>query len=78
MSSITVRLPDSIHRKAKEVARADGVSLNQFISAAVGEKVSSVLTLAYLKERAAQGHEADFDEILQRVPDREPLEHDKL
>jgi hypothetical protein len=78
MSSITIRLPDSIHKKAKEVAKADGISLNQFISSAVGEKLSSILTLDYLKQRAALGSEGDFDRILDMVPDREPLEYDRL
>lgn len=78
MSSITVRLPDSIHKKAREVAKADGVSLNQFISAAVGEKLSSVLTVDYLKERAKKGDPSGFDQVLAIVPDREPLDEDRL
>jgi phosphate uptake regulator len=78
MSSITVRLPESLHRKVREIAKADGVSLNQFISSAVGEKLSSVLTLAYLEKRAERADSEAFDRILQKVPGRQPLEHDQL
>jgi len=72
MSSITIRLPDSLHQKAREIAKADGVSLNQFINAAVGEKLSSILTLNYLEERARKGSSEAFSRILDKVPDREP------
>lgn len=78
MSAITIRLPESLHRKLKEISKRDGVSLNQFISSAAAEKLSAVLTLQYLKERADRGSDAAFREILERVPDRPPIEHDQL
>jgi hypothetical protein len=78
MSSITIRLPESIHRKAREVAKADGISLNQFISSAVGEKLSSVLTVEYLSKRAKSGNAEHFDAVLAKVSDREPLQEDAL
>ena len=78
MSAITIRLPESLHRKLKEVAKRDGVSLNQFISSAAAEKLSAVLTVDYLKERASRGSEEAFREVLARVPDRPPLDHDRL
>ncbi len=78
MSSITVRLPDSLHRKIREVAKKDGVSINQFISSAAGEKLSAILTIDYLKARAKKGKRADFDKILKKIPGREPLEWDRI
>ncbi len=78
MSSITVRLPDSLHRKIREVAKKDGVSINQFISSAAGEKLSAILTVDYLKARAKKGKRADFDKILKKAPDRGPLEWDRI
>ncbi len=78
MSSITVRLPDSLHQKIREVAKKDGVSINQFISSAAGEKLSAILTVDYLKSRAKKGKRSDFDKVLKKVPDREPLEWDRI
>lgn len=78
MSSITVRLPDSVHRKVKEVAKVDGVSINQFISSAVGEKLASVLTENYLEERAKRGDREKFEQVLKKVSEREPLDEDRL
>ena len=43
MSILSVRFPDSIHKKAKEISLKDHVSLNQFIANAVSEKLAAVL-----------------------------------
>ena len=54
MSALNLRLLDSIHRHIKEVAKKEGVSINQFISTAVTEKISAIMTEDYLKGRAAR------------------------
>ncbi len=53
MTALTVRLPNSVHQKVKELALRDEISVNQFIAAAVSEKMASVMTLDYLKLAAA-------------------------
>jgi hypothetical protein len=78
MSALSLRLPDSIHRHIKEIARKEGVSINQFISSAVSEKISALLTEDYLKERANRADHHTLKEILEKVPDREPLPGDEL
>ena len=69
MSTLTLNLPDSLHRKVRELAQEDGVSINQFISTAVAEKLSALLTVEYLEERAKLGSRQKFLAILDRVPD---------
>ena len=32
MTALTIRLPDSVHLRIKELAARDGVSVNQFIA----------------------------------------------
>ena len=78
MSTLSVRLPDSLHKKLKELADQEGVSMNQFITLAVSEKMSALLTVDYLKERAERGSRKAFEEIMSEVPDVEPEEYDKL
>ncbi len=78
MSALSLRLPDSIHRHIREIAKKEGVSINQFISSAVSEKISVLLTEDYLKSRAGKAKKKDLKNILDRVPDREPLPGDKL
>ena len=78
MSAINVRLPDSLHRLAKEVAIQDHISLNQFIISAVAEKISALTTEAYLEERARKGSSERFHSALAKVPDAEPAEFDRI
>jgi len=78
MSALSLRLPDSIHRHIREIAKKEGVSINQFISSAVSEKISALLTEDYLKSRAKKARKKDFKSILDKVPDREPLSGDEL
>ena len=69
MTALTVRLPNSVHQKVRELAERDDISVNQFIAAAVSEKMASVMTLDYLKAEAAKGNRKDFDRFLAMVPD---------
>jgi len=75
---MSLRLPDSIHRHIKEIAKREGVSINQLITTAVTEKVSALLTEDYLQERAARADSKAFQRILDKVPKREPLPGDEL
>lgn len=78
MSAINVRLPDSLHKMAKEVATKDHISLNQFITSAIAEKISALTTESYLDERANRGSQVKFRQALAKVPDVEPEEFDRL
>jgi predicted DNA-binding ribbon-helix-helix protein len=77
MTALTIRLPNSVHQKIKELAARDDVSVNQFIASAASEKMASVLTLDYLKAEAAKGKRSDFDHYLSMVPDVPAQEGDK-
>lgn len=78
MSAINLRLPESLHKAIRELAKEDNISINQFITLAVAEKVSALMTEAYLSERASRASRAKFDAALAKVPDVEPDEHDQL
>ncbi|MCZ6635891.1 MAG: toxin-antitoxin system HicB family antitoxin, partial [bacterium] len=62
----------------KEIARREGVSINQFISTAVSEKISAIMTEDYLMNRAKRAQKGTLKQILDKVPDREPLPGDEL
>lgn len=70
MSTISLRLPDSLHEQARQLAKSDRVSINQLITTALAEKVSALLTVEYLAERAARGDRARFDAVLDKVRTR--------
>ena len=69
MTALTVRLPNSVHQKIKELAARDDISVNQFIASAAAEKMASVLTVDYLRAEAAKGNRREFDRYLSKVPD---------
>jgi len=78
MSTISLRLPDSLHNAARELAKKDGVSINQLIATALAEKLSALMAEEYLEARARRGKREDFDALMAKVPDVEPEEYDKL
>ena len=78
MSTLSVRLPDSLHNMAKTLASQDHVSMNQFIASAVAEKVSALATESYLKERAGRASEDKFKAALAAVPAQKPQDFDRL
>ncbi len=69
MTALTIRLPNSVHQKIKELAARDDISVNQFIASAAAEKMASVMTLDFLKAEAAKGQRGDFEHYLNSVPD---------
>ena len=78
MSALSLRLPKSLHEQLRELAREEGISVNQFVTLAVAEKVAAISTIEYLEKRAKRGSRDKFLEILSKAPDVEPEESDKL
>jgi len=78
MSTISLRLPDSLHKQIRKLATQEGISINQFLSTAAAEKMAALLTVEYLEERAKLGSREKFEAALASLPDDEPDEYDKL
>jgi hypothetical protein len=78
MSVVKIQIPDSLHKSLHDLASRDGISIDQFISIAVAEKLSALMTESYLKDRARSGDRAKYDAILAKVPDVEPEVYDRI
>jgi len=78
MSTLSLRIPKSMHEKMRELAKKEGVSMNQLISSAISEKLSALLTEEYLMERGKLGSREKFDQVLSKVPDVAPKKGDEL
>jgi hypothetical protein len=78
MSTMSVRLPESLHEKAREMAEREGVSINQLVTTALAEKLSALLTEEYLAQRAARGNREKFDRVLAKVSDQRPITGDEI
>ena len=78
MSTLSLRLPESLHKQLKEMSQREGISINQLVSTAVAEKLSALMTVDYLEARALRGDRSRFERVLSRVPDTEPVPEDRL
>jgi hypothetical protein len=78
MSALSLRLPNSLHEHARELAQREGISINQLIATALAEKMAALLTEEYFDQRAKRGSRASFLTALSKVPDVEPERYDRL
>jgi len=78
MSTMTVRLPESLHDQLKDLAKAEGISINQFLVVAAAEKMSALKTVEFLESEAKLASRKGFESVLSKVPDVQPDEADRL
>ena len=78
MSTLSLRLANSLHDEVKHLAKKEGISINQFIASAVAEKMSALMTENYLVERSKKGNKKAFLQAMSKVPNVEPEANDKL
>jgi len=78
MSTISLRLPESLHDSARALAQRENISINQLITLALTEKVSALMTEEYLGKRAKRGSRRKFERAMTKVADAEPEEQDRL
>jgi hypothetical protein len=76
MSSISLRLPESLHKKARDLAKKENTSINQFVSSALAEKISAITTEEYIQTRAGRASKAKFRKALAKVKNITPSEID--
>lgn len=76
MSTMSIRLPKSLHRTLRDVAGREGVSMNQFVTLAVAEKLSALATEEVLRERGARASRSRYEAALAEIPDRPAEPHD--
>jgi len=78
MATLSLRLPESLHRKLAELAKTEGVSLNQLLSSAAAEKLAALMTEEYLADRAKHASRRKFDAVLAKVPNAPPVAGDEM
>jgi len=62
----------------KELAKQEGISINQLAVTALSEKIAALMTAEYLEKRAARASRQVFEQALARVKDIEPDPEDRL
>jgi len=76
MSTISLRLPDSLHERVRALAKQDNISINQFVATALAEKMSALITEEYLTERAERGSKKKFKNVLSKIKNIVPDKND--
>ncbi|MEM7127001.1 MAG: toxin-antitoxin system HicB family antitoxin [Chloroflexota bacterium] len=78
MSVLSLRLPTSVHEQLRAIAAEEGVSINQFITLAIAEKMATIDTKNYLQERAQRGSREKLLAVLGKAPNVEPEKADRI
>ena len=78
MSTVNLTLPQSLQEQVEILAQKEGISVTEFITLAVAEKLATLATADYLAERAKRGSRDKLLAVLAKAPDVEPEEYDKL
>ncbi len=78
MSTLTISMPEGLAKQLQVCAAEEGVTVDQFIASAAGEKNSAFMTLDHLRERAARANRQDFIDFLAGSPNVPPVPGDEL
>jgi hypothetical protein len=78
MSTVTIRMPESLVQQIREWAAREGVSVDQLLSSAAAEKLSALMTVEHLRERARRAKREDFVRFLDSSPDVPPMPGDEM
>jgi post-segregation antitoxin (ccd killing protein) len=77
-STYPLRLPRSVKAEVERRAKADGVSVNQFVATAVAEKLAAMNTAAFFAERRERADFAAFDRLTRRRRGEAPKPEDTI
>jgi predicted transcriptional regulator len=72
MNALTIRLPDPLHEKVRELAEQEGISMNQLVKLAVSEKITR------LDADAQFAHLDALEQLGETVADERDMTADNL
>ncbi|MBW1675095.1 MAG: toxin-antitoxin system HicB family antitoxin [Deltaproteobacteria bacterium] len=78
MSTLSLRIPNSLHEQIRQLAKREGISINQFVASAAAEKMAALLTEEYIETRARRASLKKFQKVLKKIPDVEPEDYDRI
>jgi hypothetical protein len=77
-STYPLRLPSSVKAEVERLAKAEGVSVNQFVASAVAEKLAAMSTAAFFAEQRNRADFRAFDRLMRRKGDEAPRSGDTV
>ena len=73
--SVSVNIPEELYQQAREIAESQHLSVDDVVSSAFAEQLAA---WQRLKQRAVRGSRESFLAVLDKVPDVEPEEYDRI
>jgi hypothetical protein len=73
--SVSINIPEELYDQARGIAESHRVSVEQVFASALADQFAA---WQRLRERAARGDREKFLAVLDKVPDIEPEEYDRL
>lgn len=77
LSTYPLRMPRSMRAGVERMSKQDGISINQFVSIAVAEKLAMMQAETYFTERSARADLAAFDALMRRAGGQAPQPGDE-
>lgn len=77
-STYPLRLPRSVKAEVERRAKADGISINQFVATAVAEKLAVMNTAEFFSERRNRADFKAFDRLMRRKGGEAPAPEDTI
>lgn len=78
MANLQLRLPETVHRTARRIAKTDHISLNQFIVTSISNELVRHETSSFFSSVSECFDEKAFMRVLRKVPNVETDEKDKI
>ena len=73
--NVTINVSEELYSRAADIAAQENVSVEELFASAFEERI---LEFDRLKERAARGSYEKFLKVMDKVPDVEPADYDRL
>ena len=77
MSTLTIQMPESLAKQLEVCAADEGITVDQLLASAAAEKLSALMTIDHLRQRAARANRQDFIDFLEASPDVPPMPGDE-
>jgi hypothetical protein len=78
MTNLNVQIPDALYKQIESLSNKENVPIEQLVAIALSAQVSAWMTKDYIEEKAKLGSWNKFKQVLNKVPDIEPEDYDKL
>jgi hypothetical protein len=78
MTTVTIQMPESLAQQLREYAEREGLTVDQLLSSAAAEKLSALMTVDHLRQRAKRANREDFIAFLDASPNIPALPGDEL